>query len=139
MISVIILTSSTKGSASVHLQELVKSDAIEVKAVIFNKNERINKKKYYKRKLKKTLKIGLFGAYNGVKMRQWYSAGLAEHIEITPIEQLCKEHKIPFHKTPAINCEETREHFRNAGADVGLSLGNGYIGSKVFGITSIYC
>ena len=42
--------------------------------------------------------------------------------------------KIPFFITPAINSEITRDLFAKAQADLGISLGNGYIGQRVFSI-----
>ena len=49
MIEVIVLTSSSQGSASIQLAELVKSKKIKVKAVVLNRGLITNKKKYYKR------------------------------------------------------------------------------------------
>ena len=69
MIEVIILTTNEKGSASVQLVELVKSKKIKINAVVLNEGKITNKKEYYKRKINKILKIGLFGALNGIRMR----------------------------------------------------------------------
>lgn len=73
MIEVIILTSSRKGSASVHLTELVKSKKISIKAVILNEGTIINKKRLLRRKAEKIQRIGVIGALNGIRMRSWYS------------------------------------------------------------------
>ena len=137
MIKVIILTSSSQGSASVQLAELVKSKKIIVKAIVLNQGLINNKEKYYKRKLVKTLKIGLFGALNGIRMRKWYSSGVSKYLDVPSIESLCEEHNIPLNVTPTINCSQTIEYFKNANADIGLSLGNGYIGKKVFSIPKL--
>lgn len=134
MIEVIILTSSSQGSASVQLAELVKSKKIKVKAVVLNRGLITNKKKYYKRKISKILKIGLFGALNGIRMRKWYSRGVSEYLIVEPIENLCNLYNIPLKVTPTINHPQTIEYFQNANADIGLSLGNSYIGRKVFSI-----
>jgi len=66
----IILTSSKKGTAAHHLPYLVEESDCEISAVIFNQGQIPNKKKFYKRKIKKILKIGIFGALNGMRMRQ---------------------------------------------------------------------
>lgn len=134
MIEVIILTSSNQGSASVHLAELVKSQKIKVKAVVLSRGRIANKKKYYKRKISKTLHIGLLGALNGIRMRKWYRKGVLEYLNVEPIEKLCNSYNIPLKVTPTINCLQTIEYFSGANADIGLSLGNGYIGSKVFSL-----
>lgn len=134
MIEVIILTSSRQGSASVQLAELVKSKKIIVKAIVLNEGLIINKKKHYKRKIVKIFKIGLFGALNGIRMRKWYSSDVYKYLDVPTIESLCKKHNIPINVTPTINSSQTIEYFKKANADLGLSLGNGYIGKKVFSI-----
>ncbi len=134
MIEVIILTSSEKGLASVQLVELVKSKMIKVKAVVLSQGFVSNKKKYYKRKINKTTKIGLLGALNGIRMRKWYSDDVSKFLKIEPIEDLCKMHNIPLYITPNINCSQTVEFFSSNKADIGLSLGNGYIGKRVFSV-----
>jgi len=137
MIKVILLTSSRQGSASVHLTELVKSNKIEVTAVVLSEGNIANKKKHYERKFIKICKIGLFGALNGIRMRKWYRSGVSAYIDIPILETLCKEHDIPFYITPTINSSSTEDYFRNANADIGLSLGNGYIGRRVFSIPKL--
>lgn len=134
MIDVIILTSSVRGSASIQLAELVKSKKIKVKAVVLSQGLITNKKRYYKRKINKAFKIGLFGALNGIRMRKWYSQGISEYLNVQSLENLCDLHNIPLSVTPTINCSQTVDYFKNANADLGLSLGNGYIGRKVFSI-----
>lgn len=134
MIEVIILTSSTTGSVSVQLAELVKSEKIKVNAVVLSQGQITNKKKYYQTKVNKIFKIGVFGALNGVRMRKWYSTGVSQYLKPSSINDLCDLHHIPLHITPSINCAQTINYFKDARADVGLSLGNGYIGSKIFSI-----
>jgi len=134
VINVIILTSASRGSASVHLAELIKSKKINVKLVIISKGKITNKMSYYRRKLSKAINIGLFGVFNGIRMRKWYNNDTVEFMNLEPVESLCKRYKIPFKITPTINCSQTIKYFNNINADLGLSLGNGYIGSKIFSI-----
>lgn len=134
MIDVIILTSSNTGSASVQLEQLIKSKKVTVKAVILNKGLVHDKIKYYKTKIKKAFKIGLFGTFNGIRMRKWYSTGASGYLNNKSIKNICDLQGIPFHITSSINCLQTIEYFEKARADIGLSLGNGYIGRKVFSI-----
>jgi len=121
-----------EGSASVHLEELVKLDKIKIKAVVLNRGEVNNPQSQKKRIFKKIMKIGLFGAINGVRIRKYFTTGLNKYLKIESIEKICSENTIPFKTTPTINCAETITIFEEANAEVGLSLGNGYIGSKVF-------
>jgi len=82
-----------------------------------------------KRKIQKTIHIGLLGALNGIRLRDWYTDKEAEDICM-----LCDSMSIPISETEVINCEATRELFKEASADLGLSLGNGYIAKSVFSI-----
>jgi len=131
---VIILTSSKYGIAGNHLPYLIESNLSEIVMVIFNQGEILDKRKFYKNKIFKTFRIGILGALNGIRMRKWFNATMADDKEIKSIEDVCKHNSIPYYETPTINCETTRELFRKSGADLGISLGNGYIGQKIFSI-----
>tara|TARA_Y100001958_G_C21248081_1_gene580294 strand:- start:6921 stop:7712 length:792 start_codon:yes stop_codon:yes gene_type:complete len=134
MINAIILTCLSHGSASVQLAELIKSKKIKIKSVVLSQGNIVNKRKYYKRKIKKAFKIGLFGVLNGIRMRKWYSVDTKKYYDSKSIIDLCEKHKITLNSTPSVNCAQTIKYFQNANADIGLSLGNGYIGSKIFSI-----
>lgn len=134
MINVIILTSSSRGFASAQLTELVKSEKIKVKSVVISQGLITNRIKYIKRKINKAYKIGLFGVLNGIRMRKWYSDDTINYMNLQSVESLCAKHNISLNVTPTINCNQTIECFNNAKADIGLSLGNGYIGYRVFSI-----
>ncbi len=134
MINAIILTCSSQGSASVQLAELIKSKKIKITSVVLSQGNIPNRRKYYKRKLKKAFKIGLFGVINGIRMRKWYSVDTRKYYDSLSIVDLCEKYKIPLNLTPSVNCSQTIKYFQNANADIGLSLGNGYIGSKIFSI-----
>lgn len=130
----IILTSKSNGSAAYQLKEIVKSRKIKVCAVVLSRGRIVNKRRFYKRKLRKILKIGVLGAINGIRMRKWYSDGVTRYLTFDSIEKLCELNNIPLHVTPLINCPDTVKYFTNANAQLGLSLGNGYIGSRIFSI-----
>ena len=134
MINVIVLTCSNQGSASVQLAELIKSKKIKIKSVVLSRGNIVNKRKYYTRKIKKAFNIGLFGVLNGIRMRKWYSTDTRKYYDSESIVDLCERHMIPLKLTPSINCLQTIQYFKNANADIGLSLGNGYIASKIFSI-----
>ncbi|HYG49856.1 MAG TPA: formyltransferase family protein [Flavobacteriales bacterium] len=130
---VIILTSSDKGTASHHLEYLLKSKQIHVCLVVQNTNA-IAPRNKWKKKFRKLRKIGVLGAWNGMRMRKWYNGDLYKYLRIKSIAEVCREHSIPLRTVRAINQEETRKLFREAGADLGISLGNGYIPKSVFSI-----
>ena len=131
---VLILTSSLNGTAAHHLEVMLKEPSIEVVSVIFNQGMVKSKYKKAIQKCKKLFKIGWVGALNGIKMRRWYQQDLSAYLQINNLENICRENKVPFFKTERINSEQTVTLFKNAKADIGLSLGNGYIAKKVFSI-----
>lgn len=131
---IIILTSSLSGTAAHHLQYLIESNFIEVVMVVYNKGHIKNKKKYYQRKLEKIMKIGIFGTLNGMRIRKWFGEDTLQYLTFNTLDEMCKQYGIPFEQVDTINCKETISAFEDANADIGLSLGNGYIGSKIFNL-----
>lgn len=126
---VVILTSKRRGIASHCLPVLHRHPEIEVAAVIFVDGQQAGSKPRYRRKFKKVLSIGVLGALNGVRLRRWYGTE-----DVGDIEALATSLGIPFEVSPATNCDRTRELLRKAGADLGVSLSNGYIAESVFTI-----
>jgi methionyl-tRNA formyltransferase len=131
---ILVLTSARFGTASHHLSYLCGKKNCEIAMVILNEGSAVSKGKRFIRVIKKTWMIGLIGAINGVRMRKWYTKDVHESMSFGDIEEICKINKIPFFITPAINSEITRDLFVKAQADLGISLGNGYIGKRVFSI-----
>lgn len=131
---VVILTSSLTGVAAHALPLLVAEPAISIEMVIFNEGRQPAKKKYYFKKIKKAFKIGLMGTLNGIRMRTWFGKNAEEFLPAVNLEAFCKQNDIQFQRTPAINSENTRELFRKANADIGISLGNSFISRSVFTI-----
>jgi methionyl-tRNA formyltransferase len=103
-----------------------------VERVILSHGVSPNRSRQAKRKLKKITQIGLLGALNGIRMRKWY-----RHKEVADLAILSKSHGIPFFETEFTNSDLTRELFRDANADLGLSLGNGFIPPSVFTIPKL--
>lgn len=134
---IIILTSSDYGTAAHLLPYLIESKICDITGVILSEGLIPDTKKHYKKKLKKLFQIGVPGALNGIRMRKWYHEDVNENLKIRSLADICREHHIPFHKTPMINGKETMALFEKAGADLGLSLGNGYIGKKIFTIPKL--
>jgi methionyl-tRNA formyltransferase len=125
----VILTCIRREIASRCLPALCANPALDVRMVILAHGGSPNAKRAIGRKLRKVWKIGPLGAINGVRMRQWYRDEDAEDIE-----PLCARLGVRFVETEFINCDRTRELFRESAADLGLSLGNGYIAPSVFSI-----
>ena len=131
---VIILSTSAYGTTGHHLPVLQQCKDVEIAMVVVSEGLAANRKKQYLRKIKKILKIGIRGAMNGVRMRKWYNEDVSQYCKIENAEDYCKANNIPFKRVPSTNSDETVQLFRDTQADVGLSLGNGYISGKVFKI-----
>lgn len=131
---VIILTSSKKGTAAHHLPALLHRPDIEVGMVVYNRGVIKNKWKYYQRKIRKTFKIGLLGTINGIRMRKWYTTDLENHLKIEELKSICEKENVAYREVDSINSAATRKYFIQSNADLGISLGNGYISESVFSI-----
>lgn len=125
----VVLTCLEREIASRCLPALCANPALEVALVLLAHGGSPNARRARWRRLRKILRIGPLGAINGVRMRAWYQDRDAE-----PIAPLCARLGVRFEETPFLNCDRTRELFREADADLGLSLGNGYIAPSVFSI-----
>ena len=131
---IIVLTSSRYGTAAHHLLYLIESRSCEISMVVLNDGIIIKKNKYYKSKIRKIIKIGLLGALNGIRMRKWFNQDMVKYKKIGELEEICRNNNIPFFTTSNINSQFTFDLFKKANADLGLSLGNGYIGQKIFSV-----
>lgn len=130
---VVILTSARRGTASHHLPLLVGNDQFAVVRVILAQGH-TKSKNHWKRKLRKILQIGPLGALVGYRMRRWYGADLQTLAAVEDIAVVCKRLSVNLVTTPAVNHPTTVSALRESNADIAVSLGNGYIGSKVFSI-----
>ena len=123
-----IVTSVRNGNASRCLPALLNSGN-EVAGVIVSAGRPTNRWAHWKRKALKTWKIGLTGAVNGIRMRPWFADPLADDISM-----VCQSMGIPIIETEITNSDATRQALRLLNVDLALSLGNTYIGKKLFSI-----
>lgn len=126
---VLILTSSLNGSAAVYIPSLVGDQGFDIVGVIRTKGVSSRRKRRVARKLRKTMKIGIVGAINGMRIREWFRPKDAPNLK-----DLCVGFSIPFFECHFTASDETRAHFRELDADLGLSLGNGYIPKSVYSL-----
>jgi methionyl-tRNA formyltransferase len=127
--NIIILTSIRKGIASRCLPTLCANPRLNVVRVVLANGASPNKTRALKRRLQKTWRIGLLGALNGVRLRDWYCDK-----EVEDLSDVCRAHQVELVETEFVNSEQTRNLFREVNPDLGLSLGNGYIGKSVYSI-----
>ena len=132
-----IMTSSKAGTASHHLPILDElAQNFEVSALLLVDNHPIHPWRHRQRKLRKLLRIGAFGALNGVRMRSWYDPAHFGDIKVPNLEDAidrCKASPSLLHGEQT-NSEQTKAAMRKAEFDVCVSLGNGYIAPSVFSI-----
>jgi methionyl-tRNA formyltransferase len=131
---VFILTAVRRGVASLAIPRLVESERHRIVAVVVTEEQIQNKWKRVKRRVKKIARIGVSGAINGLRMRRWFFEEPADMLGMRDVADVAAEHGVPMRVVPAINCDETRTLIRSLNADLGLSLGNSYIGRSVFSI-----
>jgi len=129
---VVVLTSSLQDLASYCIPRLAAEPAIEIAMIVYSEGRHVNAWKQRKRKIKKTLKIGPFGALNGIRIRRWFD--MSRHLNVELLDTVAHRLGIRLETTPSINCQRTIDLFNEAGAELGLSLGNTYIGQKVYSL-----
>lgn len=110
------------------LPALAQCSEIELAAVILATGGPKKSFRFYWRKFKKLLKIGLRGALNGRRMRAWYSGDYGN------LDDLCLRYDVPLFEVERLNGPEMSQLLRSLNADVGISLGNGYIAERIFSI-----
>ena len=122
-----ILTGSEVGGAAAALETLANVDNAELACVILATGQPPKTQRYYKRRLKKIWKIGILGAINGLKLRNWF-----QHSVERNLRHETERMEVPLYEVPYINHDQTIKILRDAGADLGVSLGNGFIRPEVF-------
>lgn len=105
----------------------LQNSSFEIKAVIQAESPVSKTKKFYLRKLKKALRIGIFGVVNGIRMRNWYQLPQGRLIKET-----CMKNQVPYYKVPLVNHPDTINLIHSLEADLGISMGNSFISARVF-------
>ncbi|HEX2779704.1 MAG TPA: formyltransferase family protein [Gemmatimonadaceae bacterium] len=129
---IVVLASQRRGFGAYCLPALLASPRIEVASVVYCEGVALRPWKKRWKKLEKIARIGPLGALNGRRMRAWYDLG--DHLAIAPLDEIASRHEVPYGETPSMFSPRTVELCRAAGADLGLSLGNGYIPERVFAV-----
>lgn len=124
---VALMTSGPIGGSGVVLERLTRVPEVELVCLIVS--ETIVAKRSRKKMLQKIWKIGPLGALNGIRIRKWFG-----HDMRTDAREVAKAHGIPIVTVPRVNCDETVEALKHYVPDVGLSVGNSYIASRVFSV-----
>ena len=124
-----IVTALRRSTASRCLPILLASSKIEIARVILIERSTDYNWKTVCRKFRKLRSIGILGALNGVRMRPWFDSG-----DVEDVEELCSKLGVEFSLTSRTNCEKTSRLLSDSEAELGLSLGNGYLARSVFSV-----
>lgn len=134
-LNIVIITSFDRGFASNCIPELLKQATnYKILAVIvcFSQPQKLSKR--LKRIRKKVAKIGVLGALNGIRMRKWFRDDVNERLQTVSLKELCVSLDLPLIYTKGVNSQDTQEYLKELNPDLGLSLGNGFISSRIFNI-----
>jgi methionyl-tRNA formyltransferase len=126
---IVILTGTCAGSASLVLPLLKQDPAFDLCAVLYAPQHFPSAWARLKRDLRKTRKIGLFGALIGLRIRRWHAG---EPVE--PTEAVARRVGVPFEVVERLNSEQCRQRLRELQPDIGLILGCGLIKPDVLEI-----
>lgn len=131
-----IVSASESGFPVIAAKAIQEDPEIELVGLIYARNISNNRKKLLGQKLKKTLKIGILGAINGVRLRKWFAKHKQFLSSTTIMEGYANANQIPYlevgHTARPTSAEI--ERIESLNADLGLSLGNSYIASKLFNL-----
>jgi methionyl-tRNA formyltransferase len=125
---VVILTSSRYGIASRSIPKLAGHERVKLVGVILCERHSAHRNRQIRRRLLKTLRIGPLGALNGIRIRGWFSDRAED------VAAVCSRHEVPLFEFPVVNSNPARAKMRELAPDLGVSLGNGWIGPSMFSI-----
>lgn len=131
---VFILTVTPSGYPAVALKRLLETPGVEVGGVVLARGLEKRPLRRLRRKLVKALRIGPLGAWNGLRMRAWFDDTDPAFPPVGTLEELCREHGLPLVdlETTAAPSERELEAVAALRCDLGLSLGNGWIASRLW-------
>lgn len=125
---VLILTCIRRGTASRCLPALLKVIPANSLLVLVARGSGTSRIRLWKRKLLKICKIGILGALNGIRMRKWYDNPAEDIVD------MCARLSVSCEEIDGLNSRKMENRIREFAPDIGLSLGNGYISSRIFSI-----
>ncbi len=132
-LNVAIITSSEWGSATHHLPVLLQeAKNYHISTVLLNTASTPKNGRWAKRKIKKILNIGPLGALIGWHMRQWYTTDVSDLLDMTSIGATATNYNLALHRIDGLNSRAMQEALETCGADVAISLGNGFITPRIF-------
>jgi len=132
-LNVAIITSSAWGSAAHHLPVLLQeAKNYRISTVLLNTASTPKNGRWAKRKIKKVLNIRPLGALIGWRMRQWYTSDVTAIVDITSLDETASNSNLELQRLDGLNSRTMQEALEACGADVAISLGNGFIAPRIF-------
>lgn len=114
--TIAVITSDISGQTA-HFVDRIDVQKYTVTVITYNKKR--SQKKWLRKKLIKTLKVGILGMY--------FNRFLLPKKNLKMINR-----NVDIIKFDSLNCIEMIEHLKRKDYDLGISLGNSYISTKVF-------
>ena len=124
---VAVLTGVRVGGSGMALEAITRAPGVQKVVVIFSDGSA--HRRNLGRLVRKIWKIGPLGALNGIRMRHWFGAVDAKDV-LAEAERLGVE----VHIVPSVNSPATEALMRSLDLDLSISLGNGFIASRIFTI-----
>lgn len=124
---VAVLTSGPTGNTGNVVARIADLPNVEIVCLIVSDESDFRGSKL--KRLKKIAKIGLLGAANGYRIRSWFR--LSSGVDARDVAVARGIRQVNVTK---VNHVDTKQALLDCGADLGISLCNGYIASWIFGI-----
>lgn len=131
---VVILTSSFRGLASLCLDRLAKRKDVNVALVIYSEGRAAHTWRTRRRQAKKILKVGIWGVLNEARISPWFRIEPFRFLSTERLDDVARRHAIRLEKTATTNSQRTIELLNDAQADLGITIGSGYVASSVFSV-----
>jgi len=129
---IVILTCFMYGSVTLNVPRLVAKPEIEIAMIIHDRGQILEPWKFFKRKMKKAMKIGPLGFVNYLRIAHWQGEGVSNYLNTERLDLQAKRFGIRLEKTPTINSQTTVDLLTEADAELGVILGMGYVARRVF-------
>lgn len=120
-----LVTSVAGGGSGAALEELSRAAGAQLVCVIYSDQSGFTRSR--KKLLRKMVQIGPLGTATGLRLRGWF-----QHHGGKSLFDEAARLNIPVVRVTNINSDATIAALRDNAIDLGISLGNGYIASRVF-------
>lgn len=111
------------------VEALLGSELVQLVGVVIAGPRRLSISSSLRRKLRKTLRVGVLGVLNGLRLRRWYAEEDTLDVRI-----VCGEAGVPCVEALHLDAAPVLEFLRRTKPDLGCSVNNGYIPRSVFSL-----